>query len=101
MKRRYLIPVAAVLLLASILAVERHRLPDGVPLAVLHLLAGFQGPGNFVWFVTLGCVFCSGPRSPLEHAIAIVANVIFWLAVAWLIAVVAQLARRWLARPRR
>jgi hypothetical protein len=73
------------LVVASVGGVAHRALgyPAVMPEALARFLASFIEPGLSAWWFTLGGPFQSFPSSASGYAVTVVANVAFWLLLAF------------------
>jgi hypothetical protein len=83
---RYLRRIFPVLVLLLSLAAVSARLNGyrNLPPAVSHALDSFQGPGETVWWFTMGHLFQAYPRTPAGCAVLVVANTAIWTCAGYL-----------------
>jgi hypothetical protein len=93
LKRRWFY-LAAVLALASGVALVLLDPGLTLPSAVRNPVSDFVGPGVATWWLVLGGPFRSAPSSPGGIAFAAAANAVLWLAAVWLAAAIMRMVRR-------
>jgi hypothetical protein len=90
---------AAVLAIASVVALTFLGTVDVIPSVVRDPLSQFVGPGVALWWLVLGGPFRSAPSSPSGVVFAAAANAALWLPLFWIAVAIVRAVRRWIVPP--